>query len=826
MKRNRKKVLGISLLLIVLLGAGMWIADGQLKKRNHPGLKRFVGQLWRNYPASFAVEPPTLDIRIDEGDMALMEGTVEEARERGVILPEGRVSVPAELSIGQDSFKAKIRIKGKMTDHVKGDKWSFRVESKKDGGMFGMQRFSLQHPGTRNYLCDWFYHRLMAGEDIIALRYGFLRVSLNGNDLGVYAYEEHFGPELLEHNGRTEGPLFRFDPALFWEHRLNEMRGVRYNEPFAAYQASAVDAYGSKATAKDPVARQQFEEAVSLMEAFRSGRLPASAVFDVERIAKQHALLDLIGGHHSMDWSDVKFYYDPQRQRIEPVSYESFSANRIRSLAGSGRFTGGGDGRQDLHDAYFNDELIFREYVRQLERMARISYLDSAFQALAPALDTASAILYREFPYKELDRSIYYHNQGIIRRLLDVPKGFHAYRQPNDQGSVVLAVVPIEALPIEVHGLRLRNGTLVPPQQPTIIPVRKSGRVGIPQNVRFAVPDSAALQEPLTVEYSVLGASVRKAVEVFPHSLLDDTSLAPYREQVAPDMRAHPFVLVDEEQRSVVLRPGRWVVDKDLFIPAGYRVEATAPLELDLRNGARIVSRSPLTLRGLEEEPIRIISTDESGGSIMLETGGRSTWKHVHIGPLGYGPGSAITSIGGDVHWSHVAIVGSERRDVLLVQRGTATMKGLVITGGRDQVQLAYVDGKLEDVLLRGAGDDAIVVRGGALVLNDLLTHGTDGTGLKLLAGSELTGRGLTIGSKKEGVSVAEGSTAVVEGGKIKSKGVGLLVKNSSMRYGPSTVTFNKVEVLGEEGSVRVGQGNAVLLDGVEPAIKAEKRKP
>jgi hypothetical protein len=61
--------------------------------------------------------------------------------------------------------------------------------------------------------------------------------------------------------------------------------------------------------------------------------------------------------------------------------------------------------------------------------MSRTAYLDSAFAALGPALDTASATLYGEFPYKELDRSVYYDNQRAIRQLLDLPQGMHAYTQ-------------------------------------------------------------------------------------------------------------------------------------------------------------------------------------------------------------------------------------------------------------------------------------------------------------------------------------------------------------------------------------------------------------
>ncbi|MCB0814173.1 MAG: CotH kinase family protein, partial [Flavobacteriales bacterium] len=140
--------------------------------------------------------------------------------------------VKADLVHDGSAFKARIRIKGKLSDHVEGSKWSFRVIARKEGGFMGMKRFSLQHPGTRNYLYEWFYQQLSRGEGLIALKYGFCKVRFNGQDLGVYAYEEHFGEELLEHAHRPEGPIVRFDPSLYWVHRLSNLEGIRFDEPY------------------------------------------------------------------------------------------------------------------------------------------------------------------------------------------------------------------------------------------------------------------------------------------------------------------------------------------------------------------------------------------------------------------------------------------------------------------------------------------------------------------------------------------------------------------------------------------------------------------
>ena len=63
-----------------------------------------------------------------------------------------------------------------------------------------MKIFSIQHPRTRNYIYEWIFHQALKREGILSLRYKFINVTLNGQDLGVYALEEHFDKRLIEYN--------------------------------------------------------------------------------------------------------------------------------------------------------------------------------------------------------------------------------------------------------------------------------------------------------------------------------------------------------------------------------------------------------------------------------------------------------------------------------------------------------------------------------------------------------------------------------------------------------------------------------------------------
>ncbi len=825
--RRRKRWLVISIVCVVVIGAGAYIGDRMLKKRDHPGLRTFIAQWVRNYPASFAVEPIEIAITVDDHDMEQLTAVVEDARERGVIMPEGNEYVDAEVAAGDDRFKAKLRIKGKLTDHVQGSKWSFRVVAKKDGGFLGMRRFSLQHPGTRNYLCDWFYHRLMANEGIVALRYGFVHLTFNEEDLGVYAYEEHFGPELLEHNGRLPGPLFRFDPALFWEHRLNEMNKVRFDEPFAAYQAAAVDAFNSSELEKDPRFRHQFEEAVALLDAFRRGQLRASQVFDADRIARRHAVLDLIGGHHSMDWSDVKFYYDPVMKRVEPVSYESFSAFPLRTLAGSDRWTGRNEAAQDLHDRFFNDEELFRAYVHHLERLSRKSWLDSTFTAMKPALDSASATLYREFPYKELDRNIYYKNQQVIHKLLNGPKPFHAYFDDSDQGSVSLSIVPIEGLPMEVHALLLPDGTRLAPSATTIVPCRRPGRLGEPVQVRF-VTAGKVKRDGLKLETSVLGASTKRQVEVFPYALLSGLDVAMGAgERVDP--RSVPFLVFDDSAHTITMKPGAWTLDRTVELPAGYTCLATAPLTLNIINGAELISHARLVWKGQEGMPIKVYSADStSHGVHVVGADGMSKLLHVSFSDLTRYKYDQERS--GDVSFHRSQVTMAEcsfagtGATLLDVSVTSAELFGVRFQGGSDQLEAHYAKVKLEGGSFLDAADDAVSLEGGMADLRDVQVQRNAGVGVKGVKGARITLGAFDIAGSAVAFEGREGSNLTATDGTVTSVGLAVDAREREMRYGPVKVELARVALVKVEKEVACGAGSSVVLDGKAVANAAPER--
>ena len=107
-----------------------------------------------------------------------------------------------------------LRIAGRNLDHLRQPyKWSFKVKLKGNRTLFGMRKFSLLVPDARaisvNPLTEWICHQIEKAEGLISLRYDFVRVTINGKYIGIYALEERFDKHLIEHNSLREGVLFR-----------------------------------------------------------------------------------------------------------------------------------------------------------------------------------------------------------------------------------------------------------------------------------------------------------------------------------------------------------------------------------------------------------------------------------------------------------------------------------------------------------------------------------------------------------------------------------------------------------------------------------------
>lgn len=607
MNRKRKYLIWISLSIGLI--TAYFFTNRFVKSKGYSGVSEFVSSIIVN--RSKAENPKrNLEIIISDSAYKKINAARERALSNGVIIPDTNAYVPCTIIVDGQKLKAELRLKGKMLDHVEGDKWSFRIKVKGNGTVWGMKKFSIQHPGTRNYIYDWVYHQFSKAEGIVALNYFFIGVKVNGEHKGVYALEENFAEELLTHNKRTPGPVFRFNPDLFWEFRVNELKGVQLNDEQTKFQSADIDFFDKDELLSKNSSSVYLQEALILMENFRRGVLKASDVFDVNLFAKRHAILDIIGGHHSVDWSDIKFYYNPSTRKIEPISYESFSANKIESIVGEYRCKSPVDYYQDFHDALFSDQEFFTQYIQCLDSMSQSAYVTSFLSSIDDELKENENILFKEFPYKNFDPNIYFNNCQKIKDVLSPRQMVQAYMAENGN----LKIAGISSLPCVLKECVINDSLHLPIAGNYWVYCKEASSYPKYNSFKFKNLETIKLNEKdnIVLRYSIPGLknvfSVKVHNEIFPdlNHVKNNLFLN------ASNVNSFTDLNIDYVSRRITLNKSEFVIDRNLIFPDSFLLILQPGQKLILSNNANVIFNCGVSAKATEENPIQIICSDSS----------------------------------------------------------------------------------------------------------------------------------------------------------------------------------------------------------------------
>jgi hypothetical protein len=781
--------------------------------------------------------PERITIDIQYQDFMKLAHQREIALARGYLDSDNNDYVPARIRYEDESMDAKLRLKGDFLDHLNTAKWSFRVELKGESYLFGMRLFSVQHPKTRSYINEWIYHQALKREGIIALRYEFVNVTLNGKDMGIYALEEHFEKRLIEHNDYREGPIVRFGEELLFLERFQQsypFSGAQTNGNLS-YFAASIDTFQTSQMFTDPAIFAQHVKAMQLLESFRRGILETSDVFDIEKLAKFFALNDLLGAQHSTNWSNLRFYYNPITSRLEPIGFDGDAGQSIKTISiGIGPEVG-----INHIETIFSDPLFLEEYVRTLERISESSYLDELFEEINGQLERNLRILYREFPYKDFSTGVYYRNSDYIKTVLDPIKGLHAHFHQPFGGGVQLELGNIQALPVEVLGVSYLDNFYFKPIEKIILPessVLEAKPIDY-QIAGFGFPEdfewSDSMRKDLWVNYRLLGASQIRQESVYPWSYLSENFVDSDFIRQSPNIRQFEFLVVDESAGEILIKPGVWNLDRYLIIPKGYRVIGGPGTTLNLSNAAKVLSYSALEWIGSEENPIVIQSLDLSGeGVVVMGADHLSTLEHVVFRNLSspkqgsWGLTGAVTFYESPVRMFQSRFINSGSEDALNVVRSAFTLDGIHFGDSfGDALDIDFSEGRILNSSFIKSGNDAIDVSGSIVEIQGVIVDGSSDKGVSVGEMSNLSVNGIRISNSNVAVASKDLSNVVMENLSISNCEYGLTAFNKKPEYGSASIVVDGLEMTEVNTPYFVERESIVIVDNTQIAGNQENVK-
>lgn len=779
--------------------------------------------------------PERLVIDIKHKDFMNLAHQREVALKRQVLIVSDNDVVNANVRYAGKTIPVKLRLKGDLTDHLEGDKWSFRIIARSDSTVLGMKQFSLQHPQTRDFINEKRYHEAMRREGLLALRYDFVDVTINGKDLGLYALEEAFETRLVENNERKDGPIIRFNEDVLWGELARQESVAPKDRGFVAgsggYFSSDIDAFQTSKWMETPAGRGQFLTAIQLLSSFRTGKVSVSDAFDLKKLATFFALSDLFSAWHGVgNWPNARFYYNPITSRLEPVAFDAY--NRTTPPKPGLLALQAMDERRDptsrrYISQFFADSAFYRQYVSELERVSSEAYVDAMQRDLAPKLDPSLRMLRREFPSLEIDWHSVRRASEFIRIALHPPQAVQAYLRTAAPGELVMDVANMQALPLRITGL-VRD-TIVLPSAPQLLTGKDDSQPMQFTTIRFPVPTGFSwpndtLEAPLRVRYQMVGSlQVDDApAAAWPSDGLGVDKLHANVIRLAPNAASFPFIKIDDVERRIAILPGSWRIDRDLVLPAGYRVFAGPGTRLDIVNKANVLTRSAIDFRGEQDKPIIIESSDRTGqGFIVMQAGEMSTLDYVQFIGLSNAKEDGWDMTGATEFYESPVTIRNSRfsrnrsEDALHIMRADFLLDGVVFDSTQaDALDIDFGRGPIKNSKFLDIGNDGIDASGSVVQVEDVLVRGAGDKGISAGEGSTLTAKRIDVRDAAIGIASKDRSLFTISNAHIIGGQVGVTAYRKKSEYGPGIIEFTGLELKGQKVAYLIEKGSSLKIDG------------
>ena len=760
---------------------------------------------------------------------------------KGIVFGEGKM------------MKAKFRLKGDWLDHLKGNKWSFRVKMRKDWTWNRMREFSLQTPESRNYLWEWVAHRICQKADILTTRYSFVPVSLNNANRGFYAWEEHFVKQLLEWRNRREGPIIRFSEDLFWQARKQGTslgdEGARL--PFL--EASLIKPFKSGRMLNNPVLFAQFINAQKLFQQYRNQTRSPADIFDIDRLAAHYAMLELNQARHGMAWHNHRYYFNPVICKLEPIAFDGYAEythpktgleNNLawNALTGNNAINYG----QALMDALILDTIFSEKYLYYLKVFSDPSFISTTIDELRPEIEYYDSLINLEFQYVHFDTSFYRRSAESIRNYLPQLKDTIYRAQHNPDFSLKVRskhysdTTVFERTP-EFYVNAYREQLMEDSMKIRLFNYTQRKIIVLGTGPKKKYIQSFQIPEPRLPAF--FGDTIRELEfetdtgSNFLFFMVDgrfDTYIVPinpwpYPEGITPQQELMELVDLDNplvfdrlEGKDLYIRNDSIQIDFPVIIPEGYKVHFEAGTTLDLVNKAMFISYSPVFMEGSEKQPIVITSSDFSAnGFTILQAKERSKFNHVVFENMntldlkGWTLTGALTFYESDVDINNVTFYRNQCEDALNIIRSDFHLNKSTfdhIFG--DAFDSDFSTGLVSNTLFTNIGNDAIDFSGSQIFIKDTRIEDVEDKGISGGEDSFLKVENTTITNANIGMASKDLSVVEVVNSEIKDCNYGLVLLQKKPEYGPATFILKNTKIIRPKTEMLIEVGSKVEIDG------------
>ena len=266
-----------------------------------------------------------------------------------------------------------------------------------------------------------------------------------------------------------------------------------------------------------------------------------------------------------------------------------------------------------------------------------------------------------------------------------------------------------------------------------------------------------------------------------------------------PNVQDFSFINIDFQAKKIIFPEGALIISKDMIIPKGYAVLAEGGTSLNLIDGAKIISYSPVKFVGSEIKPVHIFSSDGSGGIVILNTKESSYLQYVLFENLrapsenGWELTGAITFNEADVSLKDIQFLDIDSEDALNIVRSNFVMDNVTFfNASSDCFDGDFVKGSVKSSIFELCRNDGVDFSGSQIVIKNTQFNQVGDKALSFGEDSQAVLQGVVINQSYIGVASKDFSSVNIDSAKIFNSNYGMVAYQKKSQFGPASITVGK----------------------------------
>ncbi len=804
----------LSVLIVFILG--IWTEKYDLLSKPRFIITKIYENLYSKIISkTYNIEEIVIDINYKNFEK--IKKVRQKALENKYLLAKDSKWSSGKLTHDDQQNKIKIRLKGMLGDHWDhAYKWSFYLKIDDDNSsIFNLRRFTLQPPKTLDFLDEWLFMKALERENLIFHRTKFVELIINGNKYGLYTLQERSMKELIENNKRREGPVINFsNQERLEEHIQSQKLGA--NKISNYFWRSQIKPIQFKKSYKGTVQEKYLDKATSLLESFRNEKLKVGEVFDLEQMAKLMALRAVFGSTE-FDVDDMKFYYNPVTNFLEPISKEIHS-NADRFITGWNPWVFGNNNlryswQEPFLDLLYKDKVFYERYLSELNNYSSNQYISNLVEENKSEFDEVKKILKINFPTTQLFNYEDYENiSNYIQNTLNpIQKPyFNVLKVLNN--TLEFKTTNTQILPIEIIGINI-NDQVLDLKSPLFVDGMRLETNDFQKNLKI---ECSILQcsdknlENIIINYRIFGQNkiYSNNIKLWNNDLRVDTFNSKINQ--IPSL-LNKYAFIKNINNDLIIENQEWQVDERIIIPKEYKL-IIKNSSIKFSGNGQLISFSPIFIEGSKENPVLISSiinsqtNEKKGGNgiLVVNTEGESFLNHVTFKNLsapnlisGIGLLGSINFYEADVKVNNARFYNNSIGDdyINIIRSNFLIENSYFENANSDAIDIDFSQGSILNSKFLMSKNDAIDFSGSKVNLEGIYIHGSGDKGISVGEGSILNAKNILIENSNIGIASKDESNVYLNDIIIENVFIGLAAYIKKVEYGSPRIEGSNIKV-------------------------------